>query len=186
MIRPFATLLAGLLLAGCTSLPQEGLRPRHQVEAFSIEARFALRVTPADQPARSSSGRLSWQHQPHGDRILLANPLGHGVAEIESGPQFARLRTADGQVRESTDADALTAEVTGQRLPVTRLPGWLLGRSPAIRHDTQGRPRQLDDDGWQIDYAYDDSGADALPSGLTLRRAEEIELRLRIEEWKTP
>lgn len=186
MTRRHLVFLAGLLLAGCASLPQQGLRPRAEVEAFAIEARFALRVTPADQPPRSSSGRLSWQHQPDSDWILLANPLGHGIAEIESRRQVARLRTADGQHREAADADALTAEVTGQRLPVTRLPAWLLGRSPATRLDAQGRPQQANEDGWQIDYVYDHDGSDALPSGLTLRRAEEIELRLRIEEWKTP
>ena len=38
--------------------------------------------------------------------------------------------------------------------------------------------------GWQIDYAYDDDAAAALPARLTLSRDQEIELRLRIEEWK--
>ena len=39
--------------------------------------------------------------------------------------------------------------------------------------------------GWQVDYAYADDTPDALPERVTLRRADEIELRLRIEEWKT-
>jgi len=185
-MRHLLPLLVGALLAGCASLPQEGLLPRDQVSAFSIEARFALRVTPSDQPAQSSSGRLSWEHKNDADRILLANPLGYGVAEIDVSREQARLRSADGRIRQSADADALIAEVTGQALPVSRLPAWLLGRSLAVRRDEQGRPQQLHADGWQIDYTYDDSGADALPSALTLRRAEEIELRLRIEEWKTP
>lgn len=38
--------------------------------------------------------------------------------------------------------------------------------------------------GWQIDYSYDNDTADALPSVLKLNRNSEIELRLRIEEWK--
>jgi outer membrane lipoprotein LolB len=78
-------------------------------------------------------------------------------------------------------------EVTGQRLPISRLPAWLLGRASTaaqIDKDEQQRPTQLREAGWQIDYAYDDDAAAALPARLTLSRDQEIELRLRIEEWK--
>ena len=178
--------LASLLLAGCAATPSV-LTPRDAVRDFALEARFALKVSLPDQTGQSSGGRLSWAHQGDTDRILVANPLGYGLAEIISTPAQATLRTADGKTRESSDPDALMEEVTGQRLPVTRLPAWLLGRASdaaQVRTDPHGRPERLREAGWQINYRYDNDGADALPSLINLQRGSEIELRLRIEEWK--
>lgn len=182
-----AALLAGWLLAGCASLPPGAMPGREQVGDFTLEARFALRVTLPDQAAQSSGGRLSWTHKNGDDRLLVSSPLGYGLAEIETTPTTSRLRTADGTIRESADPDALMEEVTGQRLPVTRLPAWLLGRASGtaqIAKDQQQRPSRLLEAGWQVDYAYEDETPSALPSRLTLSRDGEIELRLRIEEWK--
>jgi outer membrane lipoprotein LolB len=78
-------------------------------------------------------------------------------------------------------------EVTGQRLPVTRMPAWLLGRSGGaaqIVNDERNRPSRLREAGWQVDYGYEDEAGSALPTRVTLSRDGEIELRLRIEEWK--
>jgi outer membrane lipoprotein LolB len=187
LIRRLAAVLAGSLLAGCASLPPPAMPARDLVHDFALEARFALRVTLPEQAPQSSGGRLSWQHKNGGNHVLLANPLGYGLAEIETTPALSRLRTADGQTRESSDADALIEAVTGQRLPITQLPAWLLGRSAGaaqIVNDPQARPSRLREAGWQIDYSYDDETAAALPTRLTLSRDGEIELRLRIEEWK--
>lgn len=188
MISRFvAALTAGLLLAGCTTTSTAPLLDREQVDNFTLEARFALRVMLPDQAAQSSGGRLTWEHRRDGERILIANPIGVGIAEISSMPGYARLQTGDGRIRESDDADALMEEVTGQRLPVSRLPAWLLGRpghDAVLSRDEQGRPSRLNEAGWRIDYNYEAGQANALPSRLTLNRANEIELRLRIEEWK--
>lgn len=183
----FVVLLAGSLLAGCASVPPAALPGREQIREFALEARFALRITLPDQAAQSSGGRLSWEHRNGSDRVLVANPLGYGVAEIDTTPTLSRLRTANGEIHESADADGLMEEVTGQRLPITRLPAWLLGRSDGtaeISRDDHDRPARLREAGWQIDYAYDDETPTALPARLTLSRDGEIELRLRIEEWK--
>ena len=181
-------LLAGSLLAGCATTAPGHSAPRHEVHDFTLDARFALRVSLPERPTESSGGRLAWEHKNGNDRILVSNPLGVGLAEIETGPAHARLHTADGQTRESPDANALMEEVTGQPLPIRQLPNWLLGRAAHpgnIENDGSGRPLRLTEAGWQIDYAYVDDAPDALPSGVTLRRTGEVELRLRIEEWKT-
>ncbi|KAB2928782.1 MAG: outer membrane lipoprotein LolB [Dechloromonas sp.] len=184
--RPACVVLAGLMLGACSNLPPVPPPAREQLYDFALEARFALRVSRADSPPQTAGGRLSWEHRGDNDRILIANPLGYGVAEIETTPALSRLRTADGKIRESTDADALMEEATGERLPVSRLPAWLLGRSSSatLERDGQQRPSSLYEAGWQIDYAYDDADGNALPARVTLRRADEIELRLRIEEWR--
>ena len=183
-----SALLACSLLAACASAPPGPLAPRDEIGDFALEARFALRVSLPDKPPESSGGRLEWEHRNGNDRILISSPLGVGVAEIDVGPTHGRLRTADGQLRESADADALMAEVTGQRLPVRQLPGWLLGRSGStsvVTSDSAGRPARLYEAGWQIDYSYPDDTPGALPTLVNLTRDSEIDLRLRIEEWRT-
>jgi len=183
----FLLLLATSLLAACTSVPPAPLATRDNIRNFTLEGRFALRVTLPGQAVQNSGGRLTWTHQNRSDRVLLSSPLGYGLAEIETTPEISRLRTAEGKTRESTDPDALIEDVTGQRLPVSCMPAWLLGRSGGnarIESDAFGRPARLNEDGWQVDYAFEDDSPNALPSRLTLSRNGEIELRLRIEEWK--
>ena len=182
-----AALLAAVLLAGCAAVPPAPPAERSAVRDFTLEARFALRVSEPGQRPESSGGRLDWEHRAGHDRLLIANPLGIAIAEIDSGPDGARLRTGDGRQLESADPDALLEEVTGQRLPLRRMAGWLLGRGAQaqIAADAFGRPAQLSEAGWQVDYAYPDDAPGALPERLTLRRADTLELRLRIEQWRS-
>ncbi|MDP2880521.1 MAG: lipoprotein insertase outer membrane protein LolB [Azonexus sp.] len=183
----FALLLAASLLTACASTPPARLAARDNIRDFALEGRFALRVTLPGQAVQNSGGRLSWTHQNRSDRVLLSSPLGYGLAEIETTPEISRLRTAEGKMRESSNPDVLIEDVTGQRLPVSRLPAWLLGRSGGtaqIETDAQGRPTRLREDGWQVEYVFEDDSPGALPARLTLSRNGEIELRLRIEEWK--
>jgi outer membrane lipoprotein LolB len=178
--------LAAALIAGCALAPALPRPTRDTLGDFAVDARFALRATVPGQPAANSGGRLTWEHRGSGDRLLIANPLGIGIAEIDSGPGRATLRTGDGRVREADDPDILIAEVTGQDLPARRLPDWLRGRGDAsarISRDAAGRPLRLDEAGWQVDYTYADTSPDALPAGVTLSRAD-LALILRIETWE--
>ncbi|TXI77768.1 MAG: outer membrane lipoprotein LolB [Dechloromonas sp.] len=175
------------LLAGCASAPLTTTLERDAVQGFEMSGRFSLRVEAGNQPAQSASGRLEWTHRPPVSQLLIANPLGHAVAELDIAPDRSRLRLADGSQRESNDPEELIATVTGRRLPLTRLPDWLLGRGDGTAqrlNDPLGRPLQLREAGWQIDYDYDEARPGAPPARLTVRRSGDLELRLRIEEWK--
>ncbi len=180
-------LLIAALLGGCASTPPAMPSARQQLGEFSLAARFALRAQAPNGDPESLSGRLHWQHENAFDRITLANPLGHGVAEIVLRPGRAELTTADGQQRSAADATDLIEQLTGQRLPLTRLPGWLVGRAAddgRMRTDALGRPSRLNEAGWQIDYGYDDERPEAAASRLTLHDGGHTELRLRIETWE--
>lgn len=180
-------LLTASLLAGCAQIPAPPLAARAAVGNFAVDARFALKITHPDGRIENSGGRLSWTHENRMDRMLLANPLGIGLAEIESAPGHASLRTGDGKNYSAAEPDQLLAEVTGQPLPVSHLPAWLLGRphgAGTVEHDAWSRPSRLREAGWQIDYLYADDAPDALPTRLTAI-GDNIELRLRIENWKT-
>jgi hypothetical protein len=77
--------------------------PREQVGNFSLEARFALRIRLPGAAEQSSSGRLSWEQRGNSSRLLVSNPLGYGVAEIDSVPGHATLRTTNGETQDSDD-----------------------------------------------------------------------------------
>lgn len=175
-------------LAACTTLSSPLRVERDQVQAFAINARFALRHTPSGAPPESTGGRLDWQYRDGASLVLIANPLGIGLAELETRPGMARLSTGDKRQYTGTDAEALLYEVTGQALPIRHLPAWLLGRANAdgqLTRDRQGRPLRLQEAGWEIDYEYTEENDSALPQRLLLRRPPDLELRLRIEEWKS-
>lgn len=191
-LLPWRSWLAALALAlaGCATVapPPSGLPSRTDIRDFALEARFALRLERPYEATQSASGRLSWQHRNDADRILVADPLGQGIAEIEQDAEGVQLRTSNGQVRRATDAAALLQEATGYPLPLGELPAWLLGRPTAsgqLQTDDRGRPKTLADAGWRIEYDYDSAAAGALPARLTLRRGGDLELRLRIEEWRS-
>lgn len=185
-MRHVLVTLAVVLLAACSSVPDRSYQLRDPLGNFALDARFALRVLQPGKAAESSSGRLSWVERHGHSHLLIANPLGIGVAEITIQPGHAVLRMGDEADRVSSDADQLMQEVTGQRLPVSKMAGWLRGRpggADEIQHDSAGRPQHLEVAGWRIDYHYDSDAADALPSRLTMIRPGEVELRLRIEAW---
>jgi outer membrane lipoprotein LolB len=189
-LKVIALLLAAcLVLSACASAPvvSGNFAGRDALRDFSLEARFALRLERPGEATQSASGRLSWQHQNDRDQVLLATPLGSGIAEIRLSPGLAILQTAEGEIHQAADADALLLQVTGYGLPVSRLANWLLGRAGAdgqLERDSRQRPLRLREAGWQVDYAYEDDLENALPARLTVARAAEMELRLRIESWQ--
>ena len=180
-------LLTASLLAGCATNPTLPLTPRDAITNFAVDGRFALKIIHADGQQENSGGRISWTHENQMDRVLLANPLGIGLAEIESTPEKTQLRTGDGKIFEAENPDQLIAEVTGQPLPMSHLPAWLLGRpngNGQIENDPMGRPIRLQEGEWRIEYAYENDTPDAPPMRLNAF-GKTMELRLRIENWKT-
>lgn len=174
-----------LLAAACATPSPRSPVPtvaREQLRQFQIEARFSLR-----HEADSYSGRLSWNHGPQGDDILLMNPFGQGAARIVRRPGQTRLLTADQKEFAAEDGDLLVAEVLGYPLPVSGMAEWLLARAAPgseVRRDEVGRLLQLREAGWEIDYDYGDAvAADALPQRLVARRGGGLELKLRIDDW---
>lgn len=180
-------LLGSLLiwLGACSALPrpagQTGVPGRDALDAFMIEGRFSLR-----HENRNHSGRLSWRHDRNGDEILLASPLGQGLAEIISNREGARLSTSDGQAFIAGNAEQLTMQVLGYALPIGRLTDWVRGRGQPDAQtltDRFGRPQRLAEDDWTIEYEYDSEAPQAPPARLFIERKDAFDLRLRIDEW---
>ena len=171
-----------LSLAACASLPPPTPRPQGQsIESFSLEGRLSVK-----REGQSYSGRVSWQHHPGRDEILLSTPLGQGVASLVGDESRARLELADHRSYTAADVDGLSEQVFGARLPLSSLPVWVLGRAGPDGHlerDALRRPARLVDQGWEIDYlAFESEAADALPTRLVLQRGD-LEVRLAIDSW---
>ncbi|ROH88453.1 outer membrane lipoprotein LolB [Pseudomethylobacillus aquaticus] len=186
------------LLSGCTTLPvtpvasssapasvyAEHLAKQAQLSDFHLQGRIAVQ-----NGQRGFSARSDWQHAGVTDQISLYSPLGSQVAEIAADPSQVSLRTQDGKLYQAADAESLTEQTLGWRLPLRGLSDWVLGR-PAdsavtlSRWDDMGRLLQLQQDGWDIVYSeYLQVDGYQLPQRITLRNAQ-LTIKLISSQWK--
>ena len=183
MQRLWCVLLA--VLAGCSTLapvPQAAPLLQDFIPSFEISGRLSVRH--ADE---GFSGNLRWRHILGADEFVLQTPLGQGIARVTQNSQGATLQTADGQLRYAPDAESLTQQVLGFRLPLAGLPHWVqahpLGAAGLLRHNADGTLGFLSEQGWQIEYlAYQTVGAVLLPSKLSMEN-DALKLRLVIDDW---
>lgn len=179
--------LVVLLLSACAGPAGQvgdAMPSRAAIRDFSLDARFSV-----THEAERHSGRLSWRHVGVRDELQLSSPFGQVVADVRIDAQGARLVASDRRVYEAPDVQQLTRQVLGYPLPIRGLAEWVLGREAAggrMEKDALGRPRLIEEDGWQISYEYDREASDALPSLLIVTRSGGPDLRLRIEEWRAP
>jgi outer membrane lipoprotein LolB len=165
-----------LLAGGCaqlqTKVPQD-------VE-FDLSGRLAARYG-----KDAFTGNIAWRHAKSADEMLITSSLGAGVARIVRDGESVVLTTAEPREYKARDAEALTQEVLGFRLPLSGLADWVRGRpsdeaAAKVERDEQGRLRALEERGWRIEY-QDYEGK--LPSRMRLTYPD-IELRLAISKWE--
>jgi outer membrane lipoprotein LolB len=167
---------ATLLAAACAHVE---LKPPATVE-FELLGRIGARYA-----KDAFTGNLQWRHAASGDEMLIATPMGQGVARIVREGEAVQLTTADGRQYRAPDAESLTERTLGFRLPLEGLADWVQGRpSPGVParevKASDGKLQSLDQRGWHVDYlAY----GDERPSLMRLNY-EGVELRLAITAWK--
>jgi outer membrane lipoprotein LolB len=173
-----AALGAAAWVAGCATVSPE-LR---QDETFSLVGRVAVRY--GDEAA---NGRVTWRHGAATDDLLIASPLGQGIAEITRRDGVYTLVTARAERFSATDPERLTEQALGWALPLAGLPDWVQGRAqPGVGAEPRyhgGRLAELRQLGWTIEYSsYDERGQ---PTRMRLRRGD-LDIRLAIDEWQRP
>jgi len=177
-VRRFCATAALLLLAACAT--PSFLQPRDDA-GFELSGRIAARYRDD-----AGSGGIAWRHGAGGDEMLLTSPLGQGIARLVRKGDEVVLTTQDGREFRATDAEALTEQVLGFRVPLLGLADWVRGRAapapaPTLRRlDAAGRLAWLEQSGWQIEYL---EYQDGLPFRLRLTYPG-LELRLAVSEWK--
>ena len=171
-----------LLLAGCATIEEQAAPAGPVGEAFYLSGRVSVKYG-----TEAASGKISWQHDPDGDDLLISFPLGQGVARIVRRDALVSLTTADQKVYQASDVETLTRQVLGWPLPLAGLPDWVRGRAAAnapaqTRLDSAQRLAELRQSGWLVEF-LDYNGANGLPARLRLSR-EDLEIRLVIDQWK--
>ncbi len=175
----FALIWVYLLLAGCAIVEQQPAPAAPIGDAFFLFGRLSVKYG-----AEAASGKLSWQHDPASDDMLLSSPLGQGMARIVRRDGRVSLTTSDQKEYQAADVETLTAQVLGWRLPLAGMPDWVRARAapgaPAqTRVDGSQRLAELRQSGWVVEFLDYDG---ALPKRLRLSR-EDVEIRLVIDQW---
>ncbi|WP_407659195.1 lipoprotein insertase outer membrane protein LolB [Methylobacillus arboreus] len=187
---------ATLALAGCASLPpavspstaevhQQHLTSLAGIDSFGLKGRIGMQTE-----AKGFSGSTQWQHSQAQDDISLFSPLGSQVASINRTADGVSLVTSDNKRYEAADAETLTEQNLGWRLPMSGLSDWVLGRPnqhaiEAAQWDEAGRLIKLKQDGWDIEYGqYITTSAYQLPTRITLRNASRLTLKLIVQQWQ--
>jgi outer membrane lipoprotein LolB len=173
----FLSWAAALLVLGACA--QLGTKAPQDVE-FDLTGRLAARYG-----NEAFSGNLAWRHARSADEMLITSSLGAGVARIVRDGNSVILTTAEPREFRASDAEALTEEVLGFRLPLAGLADWVRARAsdPGLaktERGAEGRLRSLEERGWKIEYLEYQG---ELPSRLRLTY-QDIELRLAISQWK--
>ena len=148
------------------------------------------RISIQDQN-QSFSGSFHWQHLAIRDEILLFTPLGQAVAEITKDQDGVRLITSKLEAFYANDAESLTEEVLGWRLPLNGLQYWIQGtHSPATAAEKDINNKDqviaIRQDGWKIYYSsYTPVQLNQipLPRVLNLTYAN-LKIRLVVDDWK--
>lgn len=177
MVRSGLSFAAAALLAACTSIPEPSLPPPG---GFELSGRVAIR-----HGKEAASGGIFWRHSDDADELLITSPLGQGIARINRERDEYRLLTGENKLYRASDAESLTEQAFGWRLPLAGLPDWVRGRaSPGRPSEVRGgagsgQGRELWQDGWHVSFEEFRGGR---PFRLRLSR-EDLEIRLIVDRW---
>ena len=186
-----------LVLASCASLTkvnvptntashalhQQHLKSISSIQQFTLKGRIGVQTD-----GKGFSGSLHWQHDHANDNIALYSPLGGQVASISKTADKVVLEDAKGNSISAANAETLTQNALGWKLPLAGLADWSLGRPTRSANqdstwDNQGRLSTLKQDGWEIEYQnYVENNGIFLPSKILLK-SQKVNLKLLVEQW---
>ena len=177
MIRPLLLVAVTLAVSACTSVGTQKTPAPDVVYTVSPaaeraeEARVqALRAQPdysfqgrvaVSKGKNGGSGRIDWVQQGSEYRIQLSAPVTRQSWKLtgDSHHEGGRLEGLEGGPREGEDAQQVLLEATGWDIPVNQLPDWVrglvaddTGAAEHVERDGDGRPRRVEQMGWQIQY----------------------------------
>jgi outer membrane lipoprotein LolB len=166
-----ATAAAVILLAGCSVAPTHGPSTSNAATALSTQTnrayhgRFSVRYVDQSGQSRNAYGNFDWQQQGDTVTLRLLSPFGQTLAVVTSSPATATLELPNRQPVTADNVGTLMQSTLGFALPVEGLRYWLQP-SPAPNSQAktiadpqvQTRLKEIDQDGWTIQYiAYADT-----------------------------
>jgi outer membrane lipoprotein LolB len=182
-----------VLLGGCATLPKPAALPEpwpqrlaalQAISHFDLQGRLA-----ASTGSEGFSAGLRWQQQDDRATIDLSAPLGFGAAHIEQTASTLQLTTSKGLTLDGAAASDQLQATLGFEPPLASLRFWILGASDPASDaqeslDAQQRLAQLQQGGWQVDYAeYVLVQQQWLPRRITVTRGS-LRLRVVVDGWQ--
>lgn len=155
---------------------------------FNILGRIAIQ-----DEKQSFSGSFRWQHLVEYDEILLFTPWGQAVAEITKDQEGVRLITSKLEAFYATDAEHLTEQILGWRLPLDGLQYWVQGiHSPLTTAekdlDRQNQLLTIRQDGWHIHYnSFTPTPVSSVPLPRIINlfyENQNLKIRVIVDNWK--
>jgi len=175
VVRPALCVAVAALIGACAALPEPGVAPPG---GFELSGRVAVK-----NAKDSGSARIFWRHSSDADEMLVTSPVGQTLARIRREGGVFSLETGDRKEYRASDAETLTEQALGWRLPLSGLSDWVQGRAspgrPADVTGSVGEGLEIRQDGWKVAYEEFREGK---PSRLRLSR-EGIEIRLVVDQW---
>jgi outer membrane lipoprotein LolB len=173
VVRSALGFAAAALLGACATLTEAPIPSG----GFELSGRVAVRYA-----KEALSGRIFWRHSDNAEELLITSPLGQGLARITRVHGGFLLVAGDGKEYRAADAEGLTEQALGWRLPLAGLADWVQGRPNRSRpYEWLGDTgRELRQDGWLVTY---EEFGDERPMKLRLTR-EDLEIRLIVDQWK--
>ena len=160
-----------LLLTGCQSLtqPQKIITTPHVQDEnhFDLQGKIGVRT-----PKQSGSAFFTWVQQQEQFDIELTGILGIGKTQIQGKSGEVTLNSAKTGLITAASPEELLEKATGWQAPITHLMSWVQAKpataNAQISTDEQHRIQQLIEDGWTVDFSYQD--AQTLPNKLLLKQ----------------
>ncbi|KMY86817.1 Outer membrane lipoprotein LolB precursor [Candidatus Paraburkholderia calva] len=189
---------AVLMLSGCAVQPRTPTpTTTNASNSLSTQTQRAYRgrfaVTYNDQQGvqRNAYGNFDWQENGDTVTLQLRNPLGSTMAIVTSSPSLATLELPNRQPVNAENVSELMQNTLGFALPVEGLRYWLQpSAAPNSRAKTEldpdsnnGRPKQIKQDGWTIDYvAYADAPATGVKRVNLSRDEPPLQIKLVFDQ----
>ena len=161
-----------LFLTGCQHLSQ----PNKVIASPQLqdENNFNLQ--------QSGSAFFTWLQQQDQFDIELTGILGVGKTQIQGKPGEVTLNSAKTGLITAASPEELLEKATGWQAPIMHLTYWIQAKpattNAQITKDQNNRLKQLIEDGWTVDFSYNDT--QTLPNKLLLKQALEEDQENRI------
>ena len=190
-----AAATAVALLAGCSVAPTRGPSTSNAATALSTQTsrayhgRFAVRYTDQNGQPRNAYGNFDWQEQGDTVTLQLLSPFGQTLAIVTSSPSAATLELPNRQPLTADNVGTLMQTALGFALPVEGLRYWLKPSPAPTSHaetiadpQIQTRLKEIDQDGWTIQYrAYADAPDVGVKRVDLTRREPPLDIKLVLD-----
>lgn len=137
---------------------------------FQLQGKIGVKTS-----QQSGSAFYTWVQDQDQFDIELTGILGIGKTQISGEPGKVTLNSAKTGLIEAETPEELLHRATGWQTPITHLIAWVQGHpattAAQLQKDTSGRLNQLIEDGWTVDFSYNEQAK--LPNRLILKQALE-------------